>query len=152
MKMTRRDKIGIVLFLLIGIVIVSEAKKCRGKFYGCTSVSGRCKCATARFACKNPFKYPSMNKCMKHRKYIDDPCLPNPCDNNGKCVARETVSRQATKKYRCDCTKTGHYGKRCHKPCPSDKNLTEEFLWLFIDRKYLLSTPWACLIKSKSYV
>ena len=46
---------------------------------------------------------------MKMFKPIADPCVNNPCKNNGNCV------RFGSGHYKCDCSTTDYFGQHCEK-------------------------------------
>ncbi|XP_059147323.1 protein lin-12-like [Physella acuta] len=69
--------------------------------------------------CENPFPYDNLKECMNDFNGKSNICeRMKPCKNNGVCSPIMTENH--TRTYKCECSNTGFYGKRCHIRCPKD--------------------------------
>ncbi|KAK7097159.1 uncharacterized protein [Littorina saxatilis] len=77
----------------------------------------RCKKVEA-VGCYNPFTYKTKHECLKDFRGKGNICdVASPCRHGGSCMPVTTAKRGRT--YKCDCSATGFYGRRCHRRCPS---------------------------------
>lgn len=113
------------------------------KYYGCNySLRHQvCLCKSKRSCRGDPFKFSSEEKCNEEIKKEQGPCKKFPC-HEGKCQ----VHGKKQKKFRCDCTGTRTYGKRCQKPCPNMSSLTLQWLQLYDFSNHWQNTPLACIM------
>ncbi|XP_066913671.1 adhesive plaque matrix protein 2-like [Clytia hemisphaerica] len=110
------------------------------KYFGCFYFKQYDQCfCTTRWACQDPFPFKDQPQCKEYVLNQKGACKRFPCLNNGKC---EPANK---KSYQCDCTKTGYYGKRCHKICPPTPSLRMEWLQQFLAGPTWRNTPLACV-------
>lgn len=80
---------------------------------GCRIQDSQCICGVG---CYSEYRYSNKDECVKALKgKRQNICDTSPCYHGGIC----TQTFQDNKGYKCRCSGTGYYGKKCQYACPT---------------------------------
>lgn len=103
----------VALCIIISLIQLTSGCDPSQTRQGCKIQDQQCICGVG---CYSEYRYNSKEQCIKALKAKRmNVCEPNPCYHEGQC----TQTSQESRGFKCRCSGTGFYGKRCQFACPS---------------------------------